>query len=87
MKDKMEVIQNYEEKENKKDMFEILSARINQLSTKCKNLLNEYKSRIDPSMTLWAEEKGVDYSNLKLNYHRCVKRARKLGFNEQFQAT
>ena len=61
---------------NKENDLEKLRIKISGLNEKCKNLLQEFSKRLDTSMKEWAEEKGIKYEQLKLNYHRCVEKLR-----------
>ena len=50
------------------------------MGDKCKKLLSGFLRRSDTSMKKWAQDKGVKYENLKLDYWRCKETLRKLYF-------
>ena len=75
-----QTLQSAIQETNQEDVSEKLRSKINELGNKCKNLLSEFIRRTDTSMKAWAQEKGVKYENLKLDYWRCKEKLRQLYF-------
>ena len=75
-----QTLQSIIQETNQDDTSETLRSKINELGDKCKNLLSEFLRRTDTSMKAWAQEKGVKYENLKLDYWRCKEKLRQLYF-------
>ena len=75
-----QTLQSAIQETNQEDVSEKLRSKINELGDRCKNLLSEFIRRTDTSMKAWAQEKGVKYENLKLDYWRCKEKLRQLYF-------
>jgi len=75
-----QTLQSAIQETNQEDVSEKLRSKINELGDKCKNLLSEFIRRTDTSMKAWAQEKGIKYENLKLDYWRCKEKLRQLYF-------
>ena len=75
-----QTLQSAIQETNQEDVSEKLQSKINELGDKCKNLLSEFIRRTDTSMKAWAQEKGIKYENLKLDYWRCKEKLRQLYF-------
>jgi hypothetical protein len=65
---------------NQEDVIEEMRNKIKKLGEKCKKLLQEFSKRLDTSLKDWAQEKGVKYETLKLDYFRCKEKLRELYF-------
>ena len=75
-----QTLQSAIQETNQEDVSEKLRSKINELGDRGKNLLSEFIRRTDTSMKAWAQEKGVKYENLKLDYFRCKEKLRQLYF-------